>query len=134
MPLRPCASCHRHVRSDSRTCPFCDARVHLPGALLIAGALALGGCDKDTPSAPATTTSTSSGPEAPDPKPEGEEGEPETTTTSTGTQAEIEVVPSVYAGPPPDDGGLRGPEPELEPDPVEDKPVIEPEPGPEGEK
>lgn len=30
--LEPCPRCARHVRSDVRTCPFCDARVAFAGA------------------------------------------------------------------------------------------------------
>jgi len=47
--LQPCVHCHRHFRASEGACPFCATFVVRPrsalGAIAIASALALGGCD-----------------------------------------------------------------------------------------
>lgn len=58
--MYPCLSCGRHVRASETSCPFCASAFRAPsvvaapvdgprfvsrGALLFAGALAIGGCE-----------------------------------------------------------------------------------------
>ncbi len=53
MPLIPCPTCQRHVRSEDKACPFCGARPPVGGfaAIAAAAALALAGCGGKSPPA-----------------------------------------------------------------------------------
>ncbi len=114
-----CSECDRHVLRGTSACPFCGGTTLVaPRAatgLLLAGALALSGCDKDKDVAPADATTQAN---ASDEGGASDEPRPDAGNNVEGEQ-EVEVVPSVYAGPPPEP---RLPEPEPKPESRVEKP------------
>jgi hypothetical protein len=107
--MHPCLSCGRHVRASETSCPFCASAFRAPnvvaapavgprfvsrGALLVAGALAIGGCE--------STAAAYGGPPVSDPS----SGASATATDAAATPAtqdasEPTAVVAIYGAPSP---------------------------------
>ena len=115
MSLSRCSSCQRHVLPATKACPFCGSASLLRGAVLLASALAVAGCDKEAAPADSGATTKSSTPDAPDPQTPDAPDTPDTPEAKPdlggGEESAKEPVRAIYAGPPPRDDP-RGPTPE----------------------
>lgn len=114
--LRPCTTCHRHVRRNETRCPFCEAELDgspdaggpkIPGTPLTRAAIIFG-------AATAVAACTSGGPDVPGPS--SSSGGSSSGNTSSSGAAPAYGVPEIDSGDPDtnDSGGpvaLYGPAP-----------------------
>ena len=128
MALSRCSSCDRFVLPETEACPFCGGHSLLRAAVVLAGALALGACDKEAAPADSGATTKSSNPDAPDPQMPAPPDEPDAPDTpdarpdlGNGDDGSREPVRAIYAGPPPRPGS-------EEPKPAPSEPEAAPTP------
>ena len=106
--MHPCLSCGRHVRASETSCPFCASAFRAPfvavaptvgprfvsrGALLFAGALAVGGCE--------STAAVYGGPPGGDPSSGASATVTDAGTPPSQDASEATAVVAIYGAPAP---------------------------------